>query len=345
MRSKNMFNIKNLIQVKPIKRFFRHSITIAVCILITGLGVASMVWSSTTIGDDISTANLTASGNATTTGDQVISGTLNVTGVTTLSTTTIGGSLTPDADSANDLGSSSEYWLNTYTDKLYLNASSTLDGATAGVINTTGDFIPSSDSVYDLGSSTAYWANAYTDKLQIGGPGDVEKSIRDGGTFKDFLFKNGSAAVHLAADNSNFYLVNSSGGELYLGPYLRVDDVSSFYSNDASVELGKSTNYWGNTYVDKLYLNSTAYLDGATAGLVNLTGDMAISNDLGIGTSTISGTMTVIDDSNASTTVYIGDATHSGCLVMGDSDSGGVTYITALNGVLTATTTQPSVCQ
>ena len=48
---------------------------------------------------------------------------------------------------------------------------------------------------------------------------------------------------------------------------------------------------------------------------------------------------------SASTTVYIGDSTHSGCIVMGDSDNGGLTYLTALNGVLTATSTKPAICK
>jgi hypothetical protein len=50
-------------------------------------------------------------------------------------------------------------------------------------------------------------------------------------------------------------------------------------------------------------------------------------------------------EASTNSTVYIGSATRSGCLVMGDSDGNGVTYVTANNGVLTATTSQPSICQ
>ncbi len=67
------------------------------------------------------------------------------------------------------------------------------------------------------------------------------------------------------------------------------------------------------------------------------------SGNVGVGTTTISGDLQVWD--NASSTVYIGDATHSGCIVMGDSDNSGVTYITVNNGVLTATTTKPAICK
>jgi hypothetical protein len=35
----------------------------------------------------------------------------------------------------------------------------------------------------------------------------------------------------------------------------------------------------------------------------------------------------------------------SGCIAMGDSDGSGVTYITANDGVLSASATKPSTCQ
>jgi len=49
-----------------------------------------------------------------------------------------------------------------------------------------------------------------------------------------------------------------------------------FASADSTYELGASTRYWSNTYTDRLYLNSTAYLDGGTAGTANLTGSLGI---------------------------------------------------------------------
>lgn len=46
-----------------------------------------------------------------------------------------------------------------------------------------------------------------------------------------------------------------------------------------------------------------------------------------------------------SSTIYVGSSTKTGCIVMGDSDGSGVTYVTANDGVLSASTTKPSFCQ
>jgi len=52
---------------------------------------------------------------------------------------TFGQTLTSDTDSTDDLGTSSIYWANTFTDTLLLNSTATLSGATAGVITVVGD--------------------------------------------------------------------------------------------------------------------------------------------------------------------------------------------------------------
>lgn len=48
-------------------------------------------------------------------------------------------------------------------------------------------------------------------------------------------------------------------------------------SADSTYTLGTSSLYWKETYTDRLYLNSTAYLDGATAGRTNVWGDVVIN--------------------------------------------------------------------
>lgn len=56
-----------------------------------------------------------------------------------LASVAINTSLISDTDSTDDLGSSSKYFANAYIDKIYLNATATLDGATAGQITLTGN--------------------------------------------------------------------------------------------------------------------------------------------------------------------------------------------------------------
>jgi hypothetical protein len=86
-----------------------------------------------------------------------------------------------------------------------------------------------------------------------------------------------------------------------------------------------------------VYLNNSAYLKGATAGAIGITGNV------GIGTTTPAYFLQVLEP--ASSTIAIGDATHTGCIVMGDSDGAGVSYLYTLDGVLYATSTKPAFCQ
>ncbi len=60
-----------------------------------------------------------------------------------------------------------------------------------------------------------------------------------------------------------------------------------YTSADSTYNLGTSTAYWLNTYSDNLYLNSTAYLSGTTAGAI------AVNGNLGVGTSSPSSKLDV----------------------------------------------------
>jgi hypothetical protein len=75
--------------------------------------------------------------------------------------TSIPDSLISDTDSTDDLGSSSKYWANGYFDKIYLNATATLDGATGGVVNITG--IPNLTNSQTIQFNTATFIKMTTD--------------------------------------------------------------------------------------------------------------------------------------------------------------------------------------
>ena len=79
---------------------------------------------------------------------------------------------------------------------------------------------------------------------------------------------------------------------------------------DSTYTLGTSSLYWSNTYTDRLYLNSTAYLDGGTAGAVGITGNVGIGttspgNALEIGTTTSTGNYIKILGSNSDGTYLV----------------------------------------
>ena len=84
-------------------------------------------------------------------------------------------------------------------------------------------------------------------------------------------------------------VINTGLGNLTFGQTLTSD-------TDSTDDLGTSSIYWANAYVDKVFLNSTATLDGVTAGKVNVTGiieaDGYNSADSSAG---ISGTLTTAD--------------------------------------------------
>jgi hypothetical protein len=50
-------------------------------------------------------------------------------------------------------------------------------------------------------------------------------------------------------------------------------------------------------------------------------------------------------EASTNSTIYVGSSVKSGCIAMGDSDDRGITYITANDGVLTASSTKPNICQ
>jgi hypothetical protein len=90
-------------------------------------------------------------------------------------------------------------------------------------------------------------------------------------------------------------------------------------------------------------LNTT---DSVTFGTLDISGTTTLATtngNVGIGTTNPDTKLHIQDTS--STTLTIASSSLSGCIKMGDSDGGGFSYITILNGTITATTTKPSVCK
>lgn len=55
-------------------------------------------------------------------------------------------------------------------------------------------------------------------------------------------------------------------------------NTSLISDTDSTYDLGSSSKYWSNAYIDKIFLNATATLDGSVGGLVSVVGNLGIKN-------------------------------------------------------------------
>lgn len=78
-----------------------------------------------------------------------------------LASVAINTSLISDTDSTDDLGSSSKYWANAYIDKIYVNSTAAIDGATAGQLKITGALVPASSDGAALGTTSLLWSDLF----------------------------------------------------------------------------------------------------------------------------------------------------------------------------------------
>jgi len=189
-------------------------------------------------------------------------------------------------------------------------------------------------------------------------------------------FDQDGTAVYLGEDASTLSIGTSTATTIFT-----VVGTSTFDAivprTDSTYTFGTNALRWKTAYIDALH-SETIAIDGTSAGNMDMannlilnigatgtdftsgggltlagtliinatttqTGNFTTSGIMGVGTTTPSGGFNLW--ASATTTMYIGDATHSGCIVMGDSDLGGLSYITILDGTVAATTTKPAICQ
>jgi len=120
--------------------------------------------------------------------------------------------LVSDTDSTDNLGSSSVYWANTYNDRMYVNSTAYVDGATAGKFDITGAVDVSGALVVDLGSTL-------TGNVSCGGDLDVSGTFTTGGFATDAVVA-ATAATTLTLDGTTSGGVNicsTSTGGITLG--------------------------------------------------------------------------------------------------------------------------------
>jgi len=130
----------------------------------------------------------------------------------------------------------------------------------------------------------------------------------------------------------------SSGGHTYSG----VGAFSGANSFTGSLTTASTHSASG---LNTLSGTTTVSGQATLSGNVIITGDVTSEGGTIFGSSTSQTTYALQVVQNASSSLALGSATLTGCIVIGDTDGAGVSYLTALNGVLSATTTQPGICR
>jgi len=151
-----------------------------------------------------------------------------------------------------------------------------------------GNIVPTTNSAFNLGNSSNYWANAYINNVYYNSSASINGTSHSG--FLTFLNSVDNPGFYFQSPGGYYfriYLYNNISGYEYVD-FSRSSYFSKGFRFDSHLvpansllnNIGDSSSYWLNTYTQNLYLNSTAYLSGATAGAIGITGNV------GIGTTT-----------------------------------------------------------
>jgi hypothetical protein len=143
------------------------------------------------------------------------------------------------------------------------------------------------------------YSNGIPNPLSIsrGGTGSATQNFMDlsspqtiGGN-KTFT---GATTIAPTATSNVSFTINAPSGQSVDIFDVELNGIKEFYMNSGGTiythnfnpaanntySLGASPLYWSNVYATRLYLNSTAYLDGGTAGQLNATGVLGATNGL-----------------------------------------------------------------
>ncbi len=103
---------------------------------------------------------------------------------------------------------------------------------------------------------------------------------------KAYRLRTSGSALDLEAGGNDLYLSTWSGADFSGTQYQQIIFSSTgnpinfqrnFYPGNAGLSMGLSANYWANTFSTRYNLNSSAYVDGTTAGVVSITGNVGIN--------------------------------------------------------------------
>jgi hypothetical protein len=232
-----------------------------------------------------------------------LSGTANVESIITANTTVAGAlqksggtltgtltsqTITPSTTATYTLGDSSHYYTNVYSSVLNLSSTSSLS-ATKLTINggasQTTDLINlqmGGNSIFEV--VPVFNSDHYEPAIYVSASNGVAGSAgfrlaTVNGTMRMLI---AYSACFFQTDQPTFEFCGINGA--YLTSAVFHSTTSQFDGNaipttNNTLNLGSSSNYWQYIYGSRLYLNSTAYLDGGTAGQAQLTGALLELNN------------------------------------------------------------------
>jgi len=187
-----------------------------------------------------------------------------------LASVAINSSLLFDTDSIYDIGDTTHYVANIFSDKIYLNSTASLDGSGAGTVTLTGTLTALATSIITDTTTGLKIGTGTTQKLGFFNATPVVQPTATT-TLGTVLSNLGLRAAGTA------FPISTSGAVSFTGTHTTH---SMTFSADSTYDIGTTSVYARNIFLDKLTLNSTASLDGATAGRIIVTGQVYSSNNL-----------------------------------------------------------------
>lgn len=203
-------------------------------------------------------------------------------------------------------------------------------------------------------------------------------STGDGGAFGSEGDFNSGGDLKLRTGNAGFITLdagdalgfNNNGGYIQLsagnganpnnqGGYLEIvgGDDSMGLGGGITIKAGNGlTEGGGNIILDAGNGGNVEIHPGGPTGLVKIFDSVLWASNQTFTFPNSSGTFSLLEadqtwsglnkfEAGTNSTIYVGSSVKSGCIAIGDSDGSGVTYVTANDGVLSASTTKPSICQ
>ena len=151
------------------------------------------------------------------------------------------------------------------------------------------------------------------------------------------LDSNTTGSQNLALGTAALLNNNTGGGNTAIGyeaGRFQADGSSGLATAGNSIYIGVLSRGYSNNDNNSIVLGTTAIGAGANTTVI---GNSSMT-DVYFGSSSANANI-------HGKKLFLGSSSTPGCIIMGDSDGSGVTYLTVNDGVLTTSTTAPSACQ